>query len=217
MLQATILGQDQSPTASDAQVVLRRLNRMLDSWGNETQMIYATTTESFTMTAGVATYASTLLTSGRPIAITSMYVSLSDIDYMVDLIDEQTWQSITYKPTTGIPTSCFPDRAFPTETLSFYPTPYAAFTCYVSGNQPLSGAITLATTLSLPKGYEKAIVDALAVDICPSFYKQATPQMVADAVQSRTVLQRTNYVPLIMDTGLATNQPSPDAFIYKGF
>lgn len=218
MLQATILGQDQTPDAWQAALVLRRLNRLLDSWATEPQMIFSTTTDSFTMTAGTASYASTLLTTlGRSVAIESVYVSLSSIDYVVNLIDEQTWQAITYKPTTGVPTSCFADRSFPTETMYFYPTPYAAFTCYVSGNKVLTSAVTLSTSLSLPAGYERALVDNLAVDICPSFYKQATDQMISDARTSRAVLKRNNYTPLVMDTGLATNQPSPDAFIYKGF
>jgi hypothetical protein len=60
-------------------------------------------------------------------------------------------------------------------------------------------------------------VDGLAVDIAPSFGAEVTPIMLKASVESRRVLRRNNYVPLIMDTGLADNRPSPDAFIYRGF
>lgn len=218
MIQAGILGASDTVTPNDQALVLRRLNRMISSWNNESLMLFALTPDSFTMVTGQANYASsTYLTSGRPVSIDSIYVRLSNIDYTVEVIDNQTWNAIPYKPTTGIPSQCFVDTDFPDTTLRFYPTPYAAFTCFVQARTPLTGSITAVTDVTMPPGYEKAVVDNLAVDISPSFGIDISPMMVQSAKESRAVLKRNNYVPLLMDTGLSDNRPSPDAFIYRGF
>jgi hypothetical protein len=201
MYAAQIIGQDQTPSSGDSQLMLRILQRMLDSWSNENQLIYADTTESFTMTAGVSAYSTTLLTDGRPVSINAMTVTLNDIYYPVDMIDVLTWNAITYKLTQSIPNQCYYDPTFPNGTFNFYPTPYAAFTCYVDARYPLSGTLTLATDLVLPEGYEAAIVANLAIKAWPSFKTgNPSPLMMQEARDTRAVIKRTNYVPLEMET-----------------
>ena len=218
MIQAGIIGSTETVTANDQALVLRRLNRMVESWDNENLMLFALSGQSFTMVAGQSAYPSnTYLTDGRPTSIDAITVRLSNIDYPVDIIDNQTWNAIPYKPTTGIPAQCFIDTDYPNTTLRFYPTPYGEFTCFVQARSPLFGTIDASTDVVGPRGYEKAIVDNLAIDIAPSFGVEITPGMVQSAKESRAVLKRNNYNPLQMETGLADNRPSPDAFIYRGF
>lgn len=218
MMQAGILGASDTVNPNDQNLVLRRLNRMISSWDNEPLMLFALTPDSFTMVSGQADYPSgTYLPSGRPVSVDAITVRLSNIDYQVDMIDNQTWNAIPYKPTPGIPGQCFVDTDYPNTTLRFYPTPYAAFTCFVQARTPLTTDITALTDVAMPHGYEKAIVDNLAVDISPSFGMTPTPAMLQSARESRAVLKRNNYVPLVMETGLGNNKPSPDAFIYRGF
>jgi len=218
MIQAGIVAATETINANDQALVLRRLNRMISSWDNEPLMLFALSGQSFTMVAGQADYpSSTYLTDGRPVSVDSITVRLSNIDYPVDIIDNQTWNAIPYKPTTGIPSQCFIDTDYPTTTLRFYPAPYGAFTCFVQARTPLTASIAAATDVVMPQGYEKAVIDNLAVDIAPSFGVEITPGMVQSAKESRAVLKRNNYNPLQMDTGLGDNKPSPDAFIYRGF
>jgi hypothetical protein len=218
MLAARVIGIDQTVASGDGDLVLRRLNRMLDSWSNETQMIYASSTQSFLMTGGTAQYSTTLLSGRRPVAISSMRVSLSGIDYPVNMIDEQTWNAITFKQASSIPLNCFYDATFPDGSLNFYPVPYGAFTCYVDCQAPLSTVtLAMATDLTLPEGYESAIVAGLAVDISPSFGKQATPAMLEEMKQTRAVLKRTNYQPLLMVTPFDHDNDISNAFPYRTF
>jgi hypothetical protein len=56
--------------------------------------------------------------------------------------------------------------------------------------------------VTLPPGYESAIVDNLAVDLCSSFGVQSTRDMILAARNSRAALVATNHVPIILDTGL---------------
>lgn len=201
MFGAGVLGQDQTATSGDINLVLRRLNRMLDTWSNEKLMIYAADFESFTMVAGTQSYSTSLITAGRPIKFSSMFVRLSNIDWPVEQVDEFKWESIAYKLTQSIPQVMYYDMAYPNGLMYFYPVPYAAFTCFFAAQRQLtSTALTLTTTLSMPPGYEAAIVANLAVDICPSFGKQPSRQMMMDAVNTKGWLKRTNYLPLEMSS-----------------
>lgn len=217
MYQAGVLGQDQTPSSGDVQLVLRRLNRMLDSWANEKLMIFRNDEESFLMTAGQASYQTSVFADGRPIAFNSMRVRLNNIDYPVDFIDQQKWNGISYKSTTAIPRYMYYDSNYPTATMFFYPIPYAAFTCYAYCQRQLQGSVDLATTLSMSLGYEAAIVAALAVDIMPSFGKQATAQQIADMRSTKANLKRTNYSPLEMVTPFDEVLDLSNSFPYRGF
>ena len=212
------LGQGDVLSDADAQLALRRLNRMLDSWGNENQMVYALVEETFTMTAALGQYSTSLLASGRPIEIMSMFVRLSNIDWDIEFIDYQTWGAIAYKPVTSVPQYCYVDTDFPNMTMNFYPTPYAGFTCFVTSRYALTATpVTLTTNLALPPGYDKAVVDCLAVDCAPSFGRQVTPEMQAAAREAKAWLKRTNYIPLTMVTGLEARHDPSNGMIYQGW
>jgi hypothetical protein len=221
MYAAQVLGQDQTPTSGDSQLVLRRLNRMLDSWSNEKQMIYANQTETFTMTANVGSYSTSLLTNGRPVAINGMKVTLSSLDYPVEFIDQLKWNAITYKDAPSIPRWCYYEPGYPNGTMNFYPEPYAAFVCSVDCQRVLSAPLLMATDLALPPGYEAAIVAGLAVDIWPSFKgKQPIPNdLKEDRRQTRSVLKRTNYTPMEMDTPFDNDRAGDisNSFPYRTF
>lgn len=219
MYEAQILGQDQAPSSGDAQLVLRHLNRMLDWWSTHEDLIQLQT-QSFTMTAGQATYDTTLLTNGRPVNLESMYVRLNNIDFAVDMIDNQEYEGIGYKATLGIPNKCYYDQDFPNGNFFFYPTPYAAFTCYVTGKFLLPTTLQIDDTINLQPGYEKAIVENLACSIWRPFKgsnKPIPPDLQRSAQLSLGQLKRTNYHGLTMDTGLNETRPSPDAFVFRGF
>lgn len=207
---------------NDAALVLRRLNRLLDSWANEGLMMFQTPIETFTTVPGTAAYSTTLLSgasAGRPADILDMYLRLSNIDYSIELIDYQKFGAIPFKGVLSVPTWCFADPGTTDWTLNFFPIPNAVYTGYVTVVRPLSGTpITLSTVVTLPVGYERAIVDNLAVDIASSFGVQASPVLVASAREARAVLKRAKYIPLEMDTGLGADAGDvSNGFIYQGW
>lgn len=218
MFIARILGQDEQVSSNDSELALRMLNRLMDSWSNVKAMVYSITTESFTMTAGTADYSTSLLAGGRPVVVDKIWVRLSDIDYPVDLISNQEWADITYKPVVSVPSKCYYEPSYPNGTFHFYPKPYAAFTCFVDCRRALSTAVSIGDNLTFPEGYEKAIVDTLAVYISPAFGKTPTEDMRREAKAARQVLKQTNYIPLVMDTGFGKSAGDiSNAFLYKGF
>lgn len=217
---AQVLGQDQTLSSGDAQLLLRKLNRMLDSWSNESQMIFSNTAQTFLMTPSVATYSTSLLSLGRPVSIDSMTVTLNNIDYPVEMIDLYKWNEITYKLTESVPNQCYYNADIPNGQFNFYPRPYAAFTCTVYCKYQLSQVpLILASDLVLPPGYEAAIVAGLAVEAWNSF-KSGDPSasMVKKMIDTRAVIKRTNFQPLEMDTPFDENYGDiSNAFLYKGF
>lgn len=217
MYQAQILGQDQTVQSGDSQLVLRMLNRMLDSWANVKDLVYVVTTESFVMTPGTGTYATSVLSGGRPVSIDSIFVRLSNVDYPVELIDIQSYNAIVYKPVSAVPAKCYYDQNWPEANFNFYPLPYAAFTCFVSHRDKLHGTIESGTDVTMPPGYEKAIVDTLAVYICGPFGKTPTADMKQQANEAKFVLKATNYDPLIMSTGFDRSYSVNNDFPYSGF
>jgi len=219
MFLAGVLGQDQTPTSGDSQLVIRILQRMLDSWSNEKGMIYANDVETFNMVGGTQAYSTSLLTNGRPVAITSMRATLSNIDYPIDQMDQDEWNAIPVKNVQSIPRKFYYDTAYPNAQMFFYPVPNAAYVVSLYCQRQLTGTtpLTLTTTLSMPLGYEAAIVNCLAVDLSPYFGKQATQQMVAQASSTRSKLKRTNYFPLEMDTPFEKSSDISNSFPARTF
>ena len=169
MFAAKVLGQDQTPTSGDTNLVLRHLNRMLDSWSNEKQMIFTQDGETFSTVAGQQAYLTSVLAAGRPIAIDAMRMTLGGVDYVVERVDVGKWNSIPVKNVSSIPSVFYYDAAFPNATMFFYPIPYAVFLVTVYAQRVLAAPLLMSTTLLMPPGYEDAIVAGLAAHIWGTF------------------------------------------------
>jgi hypothetical protein len=195
-------GQGESLQDADAQLVLRRFNRLLDSWSNVKTLCYELLLDTGMPTvAGTASYSSALLTNGRPVRVDTIAVSRSSFYYDVDLISQAEWSAIPYRLTQGVPEVCWIDWGYPNATFNFYPIPDAVYTVNVGMRKKLTSGITLTTSLSVPLGYERAFVDSLAVDIAPSFGRPITGEMRAAAREAQDVLRVTNLEVPLLDSG----------------
>ncbi len=196
MFAAGVLGQDgttQPEGASDKQLVLRTLQRMLDNWANDNLIVYANATETLALTTGTSTYLSSLLSGGtRPVAVAGMYVQYAGVDYPIEMIDSTRYNAIGIKTISAIPNVCYYIPTMAVGTFIFFPVPYANMTAYVDTIRPLAGTLTLATDLVLPPGYEEAIVDNLAERICRSFGQQLTPDIRDRAKASLALVKKRN-------------------------
>lgn len=212
LLQIGIVTPAQTIKANDLTIGLRWLNRMIGSWANVRDMIFATATETFTFVANQADYTTALLASGaRPTALNYMNVTLSGVNYPCRIIVNQSWADIGYPPATGIPEVCYYDAAYPAGTMHFWPIPYSsALTCNVYTQRPLTGTILAATDVLLPDGYEKAIVDNLAIYSATAFPGAPVSALLQqEAKEGRRVLGVTNYTPLVSTIGWAGAGPYP--------
>lgn len=195
---AQALGQGETLSDGDAQLILRRFARLLDSWSNEDLLIYDIYVDDLVLTANVGNYSTVLLAQGRPVSVDSMYIVMDDISYPVELIDNQRYNDIALKTQIqSIPAFCWYDSSFPNSTFHFWPYPYGGMTAKVNCRRLLKPAgITLDSVLSFPAGYERMFVDQLGLDICPSFGQTPSAALVAAAKEAKANLKRANYVPL---------------------
>lgn len=191
----------------------RVLNRMLDSWSNENLIVYNIAQDSFAMTPGQAQYSTSLLTT-RPMEVDYVFVRQNNVDYQVDLIGDIDYANIAYKVTSGLPDQCYYNSGYPNGTFNFFPTPSTPYTAFVGYRAPLQQFTTLTTVLSLPPGYERALVYNLAAELAPAFGTQAAPSALQIADESKHAIKVPNW-PL---NEAQTNTPIGEGLfnIYRG-
>ena len=184
---------DQYNTPDDAsmQLGLRTFNRLLDSWGNESLVVWNTSVDSFPMVASQAAYSTALLVA-RPTEVLYTYVRQNNVDYPIELIGAEDYARIGYKMTAGLPAKCWYNSGFPNGTLTYFPTPSASsYTAYVGYRAPLAN-VTLTTVLSLPPGYETALVYGIATMLCPLFGTDPTPTCIFHAKSAKEKIKPQN-------------------------
>ena len=191
-LAAGIGDQYNALDASSAGIGLRTLNRLLDGWSNESLVVYNQSEDNFTMTPGTAAYSTALLTA-RPIEITHVFVRQSGVDYPCELIGPEDYARIGYKSTSGLPAKCYFNSGVPTGTLTFFPVPSTPYQCYVGYRTQLANLASLQTAISLPPGYETALVYGLATMLCPLFGVEPSGTCIFHAKQAKHQIKAPNY------------------------
>lgn len=193
----------ESPTASEATDGLASLNRMIDSWSNESLMIYASIAETFALTPGVQSYtmgATGDFVTSRPMDIGIVLLRDSTvspaIEYPVEILNEQQWSDIRIKEIQStLPLCVYLEKTFPNFTINVYPKPSAAHSLVFYSEKPLTRIATLDTVLSLPPGYERALVYNGAIELSPEYGKQVSEVVMMAAIESKASLKRTNHTP----------------------
>lgn len=218
---ASLVGEEAEDMAlSDynAQKMLRRFRRMLSNWSTLPLMSYVVPIESFAMVAGVRDYSSTVLANGRPTRVVGATVTLDQITYTVEIVGRDEFESISYKPTPGIPSFLYPEMSYPNATFKFWPTPYAAFTANLACQRDFApSTFELTTDLALPPGYEDAMVDNLAVLSADLFGTKPSDDLKRSSREKYRNIKRNNINPGVMSTGLPNSGVDTFVFIYKGF
>jgi hypothetical protein len=183
---------------------LASLNRMIDSWSTEGLVIHAITSESaIALTAGDATVTLGALgdLTTRPMELVSVVYRDGTLDYppLVPLTAEQ-YAAIPIKTIQSIPGYYYDDGGYPQRTLTLYPAPSSSKSLMLFTKRALT-ALTLDGTVSLPPGYERALVYNGAIELAPEYGKAAPAEVVAIATDSKAMMMRANYKPLLMSSG----------------
>lgn len=181
------------------------LNRMLDTWSNMPLACYEVQEQSKLLTIGQASY--TIGSGGdinvvRPLKLLkgpgACYIlDSSNNRYDVNVVERDVWNSqITETNVSSqIPNTLFFDPAFPLGIINLWPSPLAAYTLYFDSMLPFTRFALASTAVSLPPGYEDAIIHNLAVRLWPFFKARGEPvdQLILDlAKEGLAVVKRTN-------------------------
>ena len=197
---------NETMSAADSSLGLDQLNKLLDSWSNETLTCYTITEQSTPLTIGKTSY--TIGTSGtpdinatRPIRIIEgpgvAYIQDSNLNnYPVDVVTRDRWNQIANRGSTitsNIPNMLFYDPKFPLGVINIWPSPNLTYTLFFDSYLQLGQLSSLTTSLSLPPGYELALQSSLAILLAPFVKNAMVSQDIKDIARvSKANIKRSN-------------------------
>lgn len=196
-----------SPTAAESADALIALNAMISSWQTERLMVYALVDTAFTMSASDNSYtvgpAGNFALTPRPQKLENVFVRNASIDYPVELVESDKWFSIPDKTSeSDIPIYAYYDTTLATGTLLLWPVPNAAYSLHIVTWMTVLELAALATTITLPQGYERALAYNLAIEIAPEYEKEPANSVIAVAAESKAAIKRANQRPMLAQTEL---------------
>ena len=194
-----VVALEETPSSAELAKALKKLNNMIETWNTESTMIYNYEALVFPFVANQAAY--TLGTGGnwstaRPVKIVDITIrDQNNIDLPCKIATEQEYSAIITKTVaSGFPICVYDDDNFPLKTLTFWPVPASAnYSAALWAWLPLSSALTLATAVSLPPGYERALTSNLAIELAPSMGATASNELIQIALSSKQAIERENY------------------------
>lgn len=183
-------------SAADAANGLEALNQMLDSWSVEGNLVFYQQEESFPLTINVSEYT---IGSGadfdtvRPVSIEAAFVrNDGNYDYTLEKNDVRDWADINYKDTGGVPQYFYYDYNFPVAKIHLFPRPASSYNLHIFSSKRLSSFANLSDVVSLPEGYEQALVYNLALHLAPEFQIEPSPTVKSMAANSLSRIQGRN-------------------------
>ncbi len=199
-----VLSSGESCTANEMSDCIRSLNRMLATWSIDGLLIYQRVIESFPLVASQQTY--TMGPTGnfdtvRPVAIESAMLVNNGTDMDIDLLTSDQWAEESQKTMSStIPTKLYAVGSFPLETLILWPVPTEVHDLRLFTRKPFTAFASANDVVSLPPGYESAIVPNLAVMVASMFGKQVSEMIMMSAIDTLAQLKRQNMKPSYMKT-----------------
>ena len=198
MRQIGAIATGETPSAAEAADGLTALNDVLETWSTEKLAVWQQAVLPFTATAGVGAY--TIGPSGdfvtpRPVRILSLYSSIDGVDYPAREWPYTQWQAVGVKGTG----STWPERYayvndFPDGRLFLWPVPATALQLQIGIQTELTAAPNLATVLSYPPGYARALHWALAAELSSEYGVQLNGQQMATVTATKAVIRKANRI-----------------------
>lgn len=199
----------QTVPAEDAAIGLRYLNRMLQRWTNAPAMFAVMPEVSVTLT-GAASYTigpSGAVVAARPIRIDrAVHIDAAGAESPVTVLNRAQWDAIAVKTTaSNVVSDVWYDATDTNGVIHVYPKGGAG-SLKLQGASLLTSFASLATAVTLPHGYESAIVPSLAIDLAPAFRVPVSQDLRIKAAGAVRALKRMNAEPLLLETGLDSGQ-----------
>lgn len=216
------------------QLALDTLNQILDEWNAERGKVYADSFLPFTITPNLQPHtigpaAATWVTTQAPIDINGIQIKLTGSTPVANVFvkkrDAAWWQTLSSPTTTAaIPTDFYYDptwtTAAPFGSVYFFPAPTTAYQVQVWCRIVL-GQLTANQMISLPPGYNRALMLMLAKAVATPLRKQWNQLQEMQLVKAiRQIESNNTVVPRIQtrDSGMPRNngQGHPNFFFPTG-
>lgn len=206
MQQLGALTTGESPSSAEETDALTLLNAMIDSWSTERLNIFSIVQSVHALTTTQQSY--TIGSGGdfnvtRPVRYERASIRMpntggSGYRYEpVEIIDALGWSQIVGRSTTDVvPTTLFPDMAFPLTTLYLWPIPtFSTISPYLAlwtWTQLQQFADIATTSYTFPPGYERALKLNFALEAASMFGIVPTQQLVQQAIEAKAAIRMLN-------------------------
>jgi hypothetical protein len=195
-----VLAEGEEPSNEGLTDAFSELNRMMAQWNNKNYLVLGTNIEEFSLVASQNSY--TLGSGGNfnttvPIRIDKVFIKYdSNTEIPIEIIDNNRWGEIVNKSTeSNTPRKVFIDINHPLMKLYFYPTPSEVKTIILHNFRQFSAFSTTTESISLPNGYEDAIVYNLAMRLAPEYGKEPSGTIIKYAQDALSDIKRSNIRP----------------------
>ena len=184
--------QGQTPNTDDMSLAFRVVNRKLDSLSAEKLSMVGMKGQYYPLN-GSSSYGfgpgQIWNSTTRPIKIKSAStVSSITTEHPAKICTADEWAAIDDKSRTGVyAEAIFYDNGFPTGNIWVTPRPSGGFlSLWTFEAIPALPAQT--GTVSLAPGFEEAIVNIAAVELCIAFQRPVTQELMLSATQAKQVI-----------------------------
>lgn len=175
-----VLGQGETPSASESNDALVTLNNMIRAWNAQQTPIYQLSRQTIPMT-GVEQYNIPV----RPMRIKSAAILFGVVTTHLTVATPEIWAD-------GSRTLLLlPDGLFPTGTVRIRPAATSG-TLELWTLNPLGTIAGLGTTISLPDGYEAALRYNLALALLPEYPHDVPDALIALAAEYKNGITSLN-------------------------
>jgi hypothetical protein len=191
----------ETPSAQDTQDSFDKLNLMIDEWAGDNLMHSEFTQESFALSANTFSYAigsGQTFDTTKPFYVKSAYIRDSGGgDYPLAVKNKNDYNPIFDKDLQSRPVELIYDpvgtqQANQYGTIYLYPNPDAAYTLYLTSQQPFTEFSSINSAVTFPVGYKKALIENLALDLCAMFGKEVPSDLAVRAKNSKDNIRRIN-------------------------
>lgn len=196
-----ILASGETFKDDEANDALGVLNDLLENWSTERLSVWGQDNLTFATVPGQASY--TIGPAGnfngvRPLYISAAYCSFGGVDFPIEIYNQQQYDLISIKTMQQpIVEKLLYVTDFPLGRITLWPVPMQAIPLVLSADRVLTFPVTLASTLSGPPGFIKALRTCLTVELCPQFGVEPTAAMVQISSDAKGDYKKTNMVPVV--------------------
>lgn len=201
---AGVLTVGEALSADESADGLEALNTMINSWETDRLFVYQVAEDTFTWPANqqVRTVGPTgnfVMPLPAKLSDDCTFVTSDGTSIGVPLIDVDAWAGIQQKSQTNTwGWWIYPVYGPDILTLNVYPIPAASITFNLTSWQRLQTFASLTDVLSLPFGYERAIVYSLAEEYGPEFGVEVPAKVQQIAANARRTIKRLNSLSPVM-------------------
>ena len=202
-----VLASGETPSSNEANDALVSLNAMIDTWSNESLLIYEEAYETFGLNVNQQSYqwgtGAADFNSPRPQRLRDMnwqqITPTTTLELPVQIINKDQWAAISTKLiVSNIPTRAWLENTYPNATLWIWPVPSVSGNIVCWSWKPLVDIALLTTTISLPPGYQRALAYNLALELAPEDGRQVDQLVEAHAIEAKANLKSMNSKVLLM-------------------